>query len=66
LYFVLSGTLDGASIQQIVGGQAREHELEVTDPNSADLQISAANNLGKGPSSPSVNTQQISKSGWLK
>jgi hypothetical protein len=66
LYFILSGTLDGASIQQIVGGQAREHELDVVDPNSANLQISAANKLGTGPASSTMNVQQVSKTGWLK
>ncbi|KAI6240848.1 hypothetical protein M3Y99_00392200 [Aphelenchoides fujianensis] len=47
LYFVIGGTVDGASIQQIVNGQAREQRLDVADPNSANLQVSAANKLGR-------------------
>lgn len=65
LYFVVSGTVDGASIQQIVGGNNREHLLEALNSNSASLQISAANKLGVGPSSPTVNVshQQVGRSG---
>ncbi|KAI6201513.1 hypothetical protein M3Y96_00850200 [Aphelenchoides besseyi] len=57
LYFVISGTIDGASIQQIVNGQSREQKLDVIDPNSASLQISAANKLGVGPVSTTTSLQ---------
>jgi hypothetical protein len=58
LYFVISGTVDGASIQQIVSGQSREHQLDVVDSNSASLQIGAANKLGTGPLSEPTTLQQ--------
>lgn len=60
LYFVISGTVDDASIQQIVSGQSREHELDAVNTNSVNIQISAANKLGAGPSSSTVSLQEVS------
>lgn len=53
LYFVVSGTIDDSSIQQIIDGSQREIRFD----NSAvhwRLHIAAANELGTGPASVPV------------
>ncbi|CAD5222389.1 unnamed protein product [Bursaphelenchus xylophilus] len=49
LYFVISGMIDNGSIQQTVNGKTRELFLEVQNPSSVELKVSAANKIGPGP-----------------
>lgn len=54
LYFLISGTIDSASIQQIVDGNVREHRFEGNPAKNWQLRIGAANRLGVGQSSAIV------------
>ena len=53
LYFVISGTIDGTSLQQIVDGSQREARFD-NDAVHWTLRIAAANKLGTGPVSSPV------------
>uniref|UniRef100_A0AC34QKY1 Fibronectin type-III domain-containing protein n=1 Tax=Panagrolaimus sp. JU765 TaxID=591449 RepID=A0AC34QKY1_9BILA len=48
LYFIVSGTVDGSSIQHLIGGSHRELEFD-NEAIHWTLNIAAANKLGSGP-----------------
>uniref|UniRef100_A0A914BWZ1 Fibronectin type-III domain-containing protein n=1 Tax=Acrobeloides nanus TaxID=290746 RepID=A0A914BWZ1_9BILA len=54
LYFIISGTVDGAPIQQVVDGRSREHRFENNPALDWSLQIRAANRVGNGPQATAV------------
>lgn len=61
LYFVISGTIDKAAIQQTVDGQSREHRFDGNLAKNWQLHVKAVNRLGQGSSSQVatiLNTQQ--------
>lgn len=49
LYFIVSGTVDGAPIQQVLDGRSREHRFDNNPAEDWSLHIRAANRLGTGP-----------------
>lgn len=53
LYFVISGTMDDASIQLIVDGSLREYRIQ-NSATTITLEVAAASRLGVGPASAPV------------
>lgn len=63
LYFIISGTVDGAPIQQVADGRSREHRFENNPALDWSLQIRAANRVGNGPQATAVRLNEGSNRG---